>query len=415
VETDNQHALKCSIGGCFFLEPLCAPGLDPLFWVPARLGLVSAWWGHVPFAQWLVAAARPKNVVELGTHHGVSYCAFCEAVLRAGLDCQCSAVDTWQGDPQTGFYSSDVYRELAAFHAPRYGSFSNLIRTAFDSALEYFTDGTVDLLHIDGLHSYEAVKHDFFNWKPKLSARAVVLLHDTEVKSGDFGVWRLWDELKSHYPHFSFIHSHGLGVLAVGDDAPEVVKALCSVDDEGKSNLIRERFARAGERWELDLAKITAETARGQLERALWEQVNRGDLLTEHNQELSTAGESLRAHVADLEKARSTLEGALGEQLNRGDLLTEQNQELSTAVESLRAHVSDLKNVRSILESAMQEEIKQSDMLREQNEGLSKWADEVQKSKDDTLDKLDLVTEDLAKVTTENATFREKLERLRKR
>ena len=56
------------------------PALDPLFLRPALVGVPSAWYGHVPFAHWLVAAARPRLVVELGTHHGVSYAAFCEAV-----------------------------------------------------------------------------------------------------------------------------------------------------------------------------------------------------------------------------------------------------------------------------------------------------------------------------------------------
>ena len=52
--------------------PLLSPDLAPLFWTPDRLGLASAWWGHVPFAHWLVAATAPRLVVELGTHTGVS-------------------------------------------------------------------------------------------------------------------------------------------------------------------------------------------------------------------------------------------------------------------------------------------------------------------------------------------------------
>jgi hypothetical protein len=54
--------------------------------------------------------------------------------------------------------------------------------------------------------------------------------------------------------------------------------------------------------------------------------------------------------------------------------------------------VADFKNVRSIPDKSTQEEIKQANRLREQNEGLIKWADAVQKSKDDTSDRLDLAT-----------------------
>src|SRR5437764_81028 len=47
------------------LRQLCHPDLDPLFWVPERLGALSGWWGHVPFAHWAIRAARPRVFVEL--------------------------------------------------------------------------------------------------------------------------------------------------------------------------------------------------------------------------------------------------------------------------------------------------------------------------------------------------------------
>src|SRR5688572_9605579 len=78
------------------------PALEPLFWKAERIGQPSAWWTHVPFAHWIVAAATPRLLVELGTHAGVSYSAFCQAVRTARLPTQCWAVDTWEGDPHAG-------------------------------------------------------------------------------------------------------------------------------------------------------------------------------------------------------------------------------------------------------------------------------------------------------------------------
>jgi hypothetical protein len=73
---------------------LLPDALDPVFWTPDRIGVLSAWWGHVPFAHWLVAETRPGLLVELGTHTGVSYAAFCRAVAERGLSTRCVAVDT---------------------------------------------------------------------------------------------------------------------------------------------------------------------------------------------------------------------------------------------------------------------------------------------------------------------------------
>jgi len=231
------------------LHYLSTPELDPLFWREGRIGVVSAWYGHVPFAHWITAAVEPRTLVELGTHNGVSYSAFCEAVVLKGLDTRCYAVDTWQGDDQAGHYGEEVYRDLRRFHDERYSAFSELLRCSFDDALPYVRDASVDLLHIDGLHTYAAVRHDFDAWRPKLSESAVALLHDTNVRERDFGVWRLFEELRAQFPSFEFLHGHGLGVLAVGPSIPSEVLELCSLRSAVKVHAIRQRFALLGERW----------------------------------------------------------------------------------------------------------------------------------------------------------------------
>lgn len=187
---------------------------------PERLTAIESWHRHIPFAFALLDLAKPDVYVELGTHRGDSYSAFCQGVLQQQLPTRCYAVDTWQGDEHAGEYSSEVYDDLVAWHHPRYSSFSSLLRMTFDEALAQFPDGSVDVLHIDGLHTYDAVKHDFESWLPKMSQRGVVLFHDTNVRHGDFAVWQLWAEIAEQYPSFEFPFGFGLGVLAVGTEVP---------------------------------------------------------------------------------------------------------------------------------------------------------------------------------------------------
>jgi glycosyltransferase involved in cell wall biosynthesis len=168
----------------------------------------------MPFAYWLMGEIQPKVFVELGAHSGNSYFSFCQAVREKGLNTRCYAVDTWQGDEQAGFYEGDVFELVNQYNESQYKSFSTLYRMTFDEALAKFQDQSVDLLHIDGLHTYEAVRHDFETWLPKLAPGALVLFHDIKVTHGKFGVWKFWAELKEKYPqNFELRHSHGLGVI----------------------------------------------------------------------------------------------------------------------------------------------------------------------------------------------------------
>jgi hypothetical protein len=186
--------------------------------VPGQVVFPSSWCGHLPFAAWLMKQLRPACFVELGTHTGNSYLTFCQA---AGGGTRCFAVDTWRGDEHAGFYGEEVFEQLRAYHDPHYGGFSTLLRATFDEAVSRFDDHSIALLHIDGLHTYAAVAHDFATWLPKLAPGAVVLLHDTQVREADFGVWKYFDELCARYPlHLEFKQSFGLGVLQLTGGTP---------------------------------------------------------------------------------------------------------------------------------------------------------------------------------------------------
>ena len=218
------------------------------FWEPLRIARPGAWAGHLTTAFWLVKVLRPLILVELGTHTGNSYAAFCQAISQLELPSRAFAVDTWKGDDQAGLYDENIFQDLEAFNQNHFGRFSRLVRSTFDEARTYFADGSIDLLHIDGLHTYDAVKHDFETWTSATSPSAVVVFHDINVRHDDFGVWRLWRELSEKYPSFEFHHSEGLGILGLGpDQAPALTRLFELGRDSEAASTVRQLFATRGE------------------------------------------------------------------------------------------------------------------------------------------------------------------------
>jgi len=196
-----------------------------------RAGGVGNWSGHLPFAYDLIGAAAPGLLVELGTHYGESYFGFCQAIAEKNIACSCYAVDSWTGEVHAGFYDESVYLDVTAYNQASYSDFSYLLRTTFDNALSNFADESIDLLHIDGLHTYEAVSHDLQSWLPKVKPGGIILMHDIMARHGDFGVWNVWRELADTGSHFAFSHNWGLGVFRKPGGAPNTHELLTALFD----------------------------------------------------------------------------------------------------------------------------------------------------------------------------------------
>ncbi len=184
----------------------------PLFKLPDRLPL-TAWAGHIPFLFVLFGLLRPRKYVELGVFAGASLIAACTAARSFCVSPTLHGIDTWAGDPHAGNYDGEaLFNELNGYLSSRFPE-AELIRASFLEARRKFPDGSIDILNIDGYHSYEAVKEDFTTWFSAVSPQGVILFHDIAVYDRLFGVYRLWAELKEKFETIEFPHSHGLGVL----------------------------------------------------------------------------------------------------------------------------------------------------------------------------------------------------------
>jgi len=221
--------------------------------------LKSPWWiGHIPFAYEVVGRLKPRVLVELGTYSGSSFAAFCQAAVASGAPARCYGVDLWEGDVHMGAFDETLYNDIHAYVSSTFPGVATLVRKSFDDAVKDFSDGTIDLLHIDGTHTFEAVRNDFETWLPKMSERGVVLFHDVNVNeqntgpsAAKFGVRKFFDTVKDRYPCIEFDHCWGLGVLVVGSQpAPEVMELVALSADpafrpyfEAKGGAVSQRFA----------------------------------------------------------------------------------------------------------------------------------------------------------------------------
>ena len=210
--------------------------------VPESLSLIprynapSSWWEHVPVAHYLVEVLKPSKIIELGTHFGVSYFSFCEAAERYSPQTFIYAIDTWQGDSQAGYYGDKVYERVKNHRDKYHQQRSALIRCRFDQAAERFEKNSIDIIHIDGLHTYEAVKEDYQTWEPMLKEGGSLLFHDWNEREENFGVWKIWEELKKNHSYqcLELPNGHGLGIATRMEHKPD-----WHIDLEANMELIR--------------------------------------------------------------------------------------------------------------------------------------------------------------------------------
>jgi methyltransferase family protein len=204
------------------------------------------WSMHLPFAYELMRELKPGVFVELGVWKGESYFTFCQSAADHMLRTRCYGIDTWRGDVHMGEHDPEIAVEVARYNW-RYSSFSELKIMTFMEALADFPDNSIDLLHIDGAHTYQDVKRDFESWLPKLAPDGIILFHDVMVRDYGCGVWKLWDEIARPKTSFHFEFGYGLGVWKkrpVSRRDPPLLRRLFSANREEKKQL-NEHYAAA--------------------------------------------------------------------------------------------------------------------------------------------------------------------------
>lgn len=181
--------------------------------------IASAWKGHRKFADWLIRHMKPKQVVDLGVDFGYSTFVFAKAAREIGAG-RITGVDLFLGDEQTG--DRDTHQIVLGLVDQFQFDNIEIIKAEFGELASRWTR-KIDILHIDGLHTYDAVSSDFNNWAKFVRKSGVVLFHDINVPLPGYEVVEFFRELKGGYKLY-FMHSFGLGIYTKDKNLYKAIK-----------------------------------------------------------------------------------------------------------------------------------------------------------------------------------------------
>lgn len=125
-----------------------------------------------------LAMALPDgfNAVEIGSQYGASSCFLAHAAMKKNGRVHC--VDTFMnmGMEEAGEEQKDTLSDFLA-NTTKYKDWISTLKLKSDEAANYFNE-KVDLVFVDGDHTFEGVKTDIKSWLPHYKYGGTVIFHD---------------------------------------------------------------------------------------------------------------------------------------------------------------------------------------------------------------------------------------------
>lgn len=164
---------------------------------------------------------RPQTCVEIGSARGLSACMIGKALKENGFG-KLYAIDPHVQTNWNDTNSIDTYGLMRA-NLARFGvqNYVEIIRE-FSSTVARDWHDPIDLLFIDGDHSYEGVKSDWEGFSRHIKPFGLVVFHDTTWAyhtdhpsyRSDLGVHKFLDELRHQgYPIVTIDQYCGLSIV----------------------------------------------------------------------------------------------------------------------------------------------------------------------------------------------------------
>ena len=131
-----------------------------------------------------LASKKSGIFVEIGSYIGASSCFISEGILKSKKDSKLYCIDTWENQAMTEGLK-DTY-SLFMNNTKHYNKIIIPIKDYSYNAINFFIENNIkiDLLFIDGDHSYEGSKKDWELYSPLLKKKSLVLFHDYSWADG---------------------------------------------------------------------------------------------------------------------------------------------------------------------------------------------------------------------------------------
>ncbi|MCX5714987.1 MAG: class I SAM-dependent methyltransferase [Candidatus Omnitrophica bacterium] len=161
---------------------------------------------------------KPRSILEIGTAGGGSMFLF----LQAASDDACLITIDLPGGSFGGGYPR--WRVVLYKLFARYKQRIYLIRgdshslTTFQRVKRFLAGRMVDVLFIDGDHSYEGVKNDFELYRSLVKKGGIIAFHDIVpgLPALVGGVPQFWNQIKPRFQHTEIIKDVNQGGCGIG-------------------------------------------------------------------------------------------------------------------------------------------------------------------------------------------------------
>ena len=162
-----------------------------------------------------VKRLNPQTVLEIGTHRGGTLYLWARLAQPEAI---LVSIDLPGGKFGGGYspFRAPIYRRFAQerqkLHLMRANSHAE---STLEETKRLLSGRQIDLLFIDGDHTYEGVKKDWEMYSPLVRSGGLIVFHDVAGNYGETQVKAFWDTVKTSHIHKEYM-SHPEGLYGIG-------------------------------------------------------------------------------------------------------------------------------------------------------------------------------------------------------